>query len=134
MAPAGRRLTLVLALAASAGIHAALVPAHAAGTPVVAALFAVSALALGGLAALVDRSDRRWPVPAAAQLLGSLLVIYAASRLVVVWPLPHVEPVDAIGAITKLLEAVGLGLALSLLHASQGSRRTLPFQREGARP
>ena len=119
------RLVLMLALASSAGAHAALIPAHGAGAPAVIVLFGLSAIALGALAMLVDRSARQWPIAAAALLLASLLVLYVASRLVVVWPLTHAEPVDAIGAATKLLEAVGLWFALGLMQVPQ---------REGVRP
>ena len=123
---------LVLALAASAGAHAALVPSHAAERPLVGILFAASALVLAGVSALVDRSERRAVVVTAGLLLGGLLALYAASRMVVVWPLAHVEPVDAVGVITKLLEAAGLMLALSLLRIPSGSDETLCAVREGA--
>ena len=129
---AGPRRGLVLALAASAGAHAALVRGHAAEGPPIGVLFAVSALVLAGFSVLVDRSDRRAVVVAAALLLGGLLALYAASRVVVVWPLAHVEPIDAVGAITKLVEAAGLMLALSLLWVPSGSDETLRAVREGA--
>jgi hypothetical protein len=128
---AGPRRGLVLALAASAGAHAALVPGHAAEGLPISVLFAVSALVLAGFSVLVDRSDRRAVVVAAALLLGGLLTLYAASRVVVVWPLAHVEPIDAVGAITKLVEAAGLTLALSLLWVPSGSIETLRAVREG---
>ena len=126
------RRGLVLALAASAGAHAALVPSHAAEGPLIGVLFAVSALVLAGFSVLVDRSERRAVVVAAGLLLGGLLALYAASRMVVVWPLAHVEPIDAVGVITKLLEAAGLMLALSLLRVPSGSDETLRAVREGA--
>jgi hypothetical protein len=127
-----RQRALVLALAASAGAHAALVPTHSAEKPLVGVLFACSALALAGCSVLVDRSERRGVLVTAALLLGALLALYAASRMVVVWPLPHVESLDAVGVITKLLEAAGLMLALSLLRAPSGSEETLTAVREGA--
>lgn len=86
---------------------------------------------LAGVCVLIDRGGRR-AVEAAALLLGGLLALYAASRMTVVWPLAHVEPVDAVGAITKLLEATGLMLALSLLRVPSGSDETLRAIREGA--
>jgi hypothetical protein len=57
--------------------------------------------------------------------------------MLVVWPLAHVEPMDAVGALTKLLEATGLMLALSLLRfpaaaTPSGSDETLHAVREGA--
>jgi hypothetical protein len=95
-------------------------------------LFAASAILLAGVSALVDRSERRAVVVAAGLLLGGLLALYAASRVVVVWPLAHVEPIDAVGAITKLVEAAALMLALSLLWVPSGSDETLRAVREGA--
>ena len=67
-------------------------------------------------------------------LLSSLLAAYAATRVVALPPLPHAEPVDAIGVVTKLVEATGLVLALRLFHTSAGHATALPAQREGARP
>ena len=129
---AARRL-LVLALASSAGVHAALVPAHAAETPLLGAMFALSALALVGVAMRVDRTADPVAPAAAAVLLCSLIAAYAATRLVALPPLTHAEPVDAIGAITKLIEAVGLVLALRLCTPA-GPATTGPVLREGAGP
>jgi disulfide bond formation protein DsbB len=112
------RELLVFALAASAGAHAALVPAHAAEGAAVAALFALAAAAAGATAVVLDRRRDRAPLALAAMLLAALLAIYAVSRTVAVWPLPHAEPVDALGAMTKLCEAAGLLLALRLLQTS----------------
>ena len=128
----GPQRGLVLALAASAGAHAALVPSHAAEAPLVGMLFAASALVLAGAGVLVDRSERRAFVAAAGLLLGGLLALYVATRMVVVWPLAHVEPIDAVGVITKLLEAAGLMVASSLLRDPSGSDETLRALREGA--
>lgn len=126
------RQILVLTLAASAGLHAALVPAHAADTAV-AAGFALSALALAIVALLVDRSDRPGSVVTAALLLASLLSAYAATRVAAVWPLTHAEPVDAIGAVTKLIETAGLVLAVRLVKAQAGGSK-LPARYEGVGP
>jgi hypothetical protein len=124
---------LMVALSASAGIHAGLVPAHAADATV-GALFGVSAVALLGLAVAVDRAGGRVPAMVAALLLGSLLAAYAASRVIAVAPLTHAEPVDALGLVTKLIEAAGLVLALSLVRTPAGGDRRLPAQQEGAGP
>jgi hypothetical protein len=125
---------LVLVLAASAGVHAALVPGHAAKSFAAGALFAVSALALAALALAVDRSDGMRTVAAAALLLCLLLAAYAATRVAVLWPFDHAEPVDVLGALTKLLEAAGLVLAVRLLHAQAGSHTRLSARTEGAGP
>jgi hypothetical protein len=109
------RRMLVLALASSAGLHAALVPTHASEAPVLGALFALSALALAGVALHVDHPPRPGAPAAAALLLGSLLVAYAATRVLPLPPLTHAETIDAVGAVTKLVEAAGLVLALRIV-------------------
>jgi hypothetical protein len=119
---------------ASAGIHAALTPVHAAEGPIVAGAFAGSSVALAAAAVLVDRSQRRGALIATALLFAALLGAYAASRIVVVWPLSHAEPVDALGALTKLLEAAGLVVALRLLRSPAGSAWSLPAPQQGASP
>ena len=125
---------LVLALAASAGVHAALVPAHAAETPLPGAMFALSALALAGVALWVDHTSGPVALAAAVLLLSSLLAAYAATRLVALPPLAHTEAVDALGTATKLVEAAGLVLALRLFHTPAGHATVLPAEREGAGP
>jgi hypothetical protein len=82
----------------------------------------------------VDRCPRPAAYSLAVLVLGTLLAAYLASRLVTLWPLAHTEQVDALGAMTKLVEAVGLLLALRLLQATAGSRPELPAQPEGAGP
>jgi hypothetical protein len=128
------RTSLLLALAASAGIHAALVPTHAEEGTTVAAMFALSAIALAAAALLVDRDPRPASYAPAALLLATLLAVYAASRVTVVWPLEHAEAVDALGALTKLLEAAGLLLALRLLQTPAGSTMALPPRHRGVGP
>jgi hypothetical protein len=125
---------LVLLLASSAGVHTAVVPVHAAETPLLGAMFALSPLALVGVALGVDRRPGPVAFAAAVLLLCSLLAAYAATRLVALPPLEHSEPVDALGATTKLVEATGLVLALRLLHTSAGRATALPALREGAGP
>jgi hypothetical protein len=125
---------LVLLLAASAGVHAALLPVHAGETPLLGALFALAALGLAGVALSIDRLPGRAPAAIAVLLLGSLLGAYAATRLVALAPLQHTEPVDVLGATTKLAEAAGLVLALRLLHTPAVSARALLARREGASP
>ena len=125
---------LVLALASSASVHAALAPSHAAESPALGAMFALSALALVGVALRIDRRPGPVAPAAAVLLLCSLLTPYAATRLVALPPLTHAEPVDAVGAATKLVEAAALMLALRLLHSPAGRATALPALREGADP
>ena len=91
---------LSLCCAVSGGAHAALVPDHAAESAAAAWLFAASALVLIALAVALERNPSRRLGMAAAAVLAGLLVVYAASRLTVVWPLDHSEPVDPLGATT----------------------------------
>jgi hypothetical protein len=57
----------------------------------------------------------------AALVLGALIVAYVASRMVGL-PLvgEHPEAVDAVGAGTKLLEALGLALAVQSIKQRAG--------------
>jgi hypothetical protein len=125
-----RRL-LAAACGASAGFHAALVPAHA-DIAAAALLFAASAVVLGALAIAIERGDGNAIVAGAGVVLAALLVVYAASRTSVVWPLDHREPVDAIGLITKLFEAAGLVLATCLLQAHRTAATVPSGEIEGA--
>ena len=134
MTPRSSRRLLLLVLAASAGIHAALIPEHASESTAAGRLFALSALALAAVAIAVDRTEGTTAVALSALLLGSLIAAYAATRVAVLWPFEHAEPIDALGALTKLLEAAGLVLALGLLHAPAGSRKRLPARTEGVGP
>jgi hypothetical protein len=124
--PRAQRL-LVLALASSAGVHVALVPTHAAETLLLGALFGLSALSLLGAALAVDRVLGPVTLGATVLLLGSLLAVYAATRFVALSPITHVEPVDGLGAGTKLIEAAGMVLALRLWQTPTGSRRGRPL-------
>ena len=127
------RELLMVAVAGSAGVHAALAPAHAAEGLAIAVMFALSAGVLGAVAVAVDGAGRPAVYALAAALLASLLTAYAASRLTTLWPLAHAENVDAIGLLTKLLEAVGLVAALCLLWIpADGKRAVRPT--EGAGP
>lgn len=130
----GLERLLVLALASSAGVHAGLVPSHLAEAIPLGVLFALSALASLGVALLLERAPGRIAAIAAALLLGSLLTAYAATRVLALPPLTHAEPLDALGAATKLIEAAGLVLALRLLQTPAGGERRLPALGEGAGP
>ena len=122
---------LVLTLASSAGVHGGLVPAHAAEAPMLGVMFAMSALLLAAIALRVDRARGAAALVAAALLLPALLAAYVATRFVALPPVPHAEPVDLLGAATKLIEAGGLVLALRLLGTRAGGA-TLPAIHEGA--
>jgi hypothetical protein len=115
---------LVLVLAASAGVHVALVPMHVDEGLAAQVPFALSGATLFAAALAVERSGGRAATASAALLLATLIAAYAATRLTVVWPFEHAEETDALGLLTKLLEAAGLVLAIALLrtHADRSSR------------
>ena len=110
---------LVLVGAISAGVHAGLAPEHLREwLPLGASFVAAAAAAALGVAALVLRPASPWPARVLGALLGSLVVAYAATRLVALPPLdPDREPLDALGVFTSALEAAGLVAALRLVHA-----------------
>jgi hypothetical protein len=116
------RQLLVLACAASAGVHAVLAPEHWRESAISGAAFAASAVALAACAVALDRLPRgRLPVTGAAVLLAGLLGAYFLTRFTAMPPLAdHVEPVDAVGAVTKLVEAAGLALAVVVSQRSAG--------------
>lgn len=122
---------LVLTLASSAGIHAALAPTHAAEGPLLGVMFALSALCLAAIAMRIDRAPAAAALTAATLLLAGLLAAYVATRFVALAPLTHPEPVDLLGVTTKLIEAGGLVLALRLLGTRAGGA-ALPALHEGA--
>ena len=131
MSSSSAEKALVLTLASSAGIHGGLVPAHAAEAPVLGVMFAGSALLLTAIALRVDKAPGAAALVAAALLLAALLAGYVATRFVALPPVPHAEPVDLVGAGTKLIEAGGLVLALRLLGTRAGGA-ALPALHEGA--
>jgi hypothetical protein len=131
MSLAGTERMLVLALASSAGVHAALVPTHSAETPVLGLLFALSALLLAALTVCVARAPGPVALGAAARLLALLLAAYVTTRFVTLPPLAHPEPVDLLGVTTKLIEAGGLVLALHLL-GTRARSGVLPALHQGA--
>jgi Na+-transporting NADH:ubiquinone oxidoreductase subunit NqrB len=91
----------------SAAVHAAIVPAHVAESPQLAVLFVLASIALLLTAAgILLRPTAEWPQLAALSLFGSLILSYLFTRLS--------EPVDVVGVMTKLVEAIGLGLVWSL--------------------
>ena len=124
---------VVGACAVSAGAHAGLVPEHLREAPQLGVAFVVAAgLLIAAATALAIRPDSLRAARGAALLLAGLIGLYAASRITGI-PLlePRAEPLDAIGATTKLVEGLGLVFALRLSR-SVGDRRS-PLTRELAR-
>jgi hypothetical protein len=101
---------VILACAASAGIHGALAPEHfregaGAGIGFVVATVLLGAIAVG----MSVRPESRTTVVAAAVVLAGLLASYGLAVTVgmpVVHPAP--EPVEGLAVATKLVEGAGL--------------------------
>ena len=119
------------ACAVSAGVHAALVPEHLHESVALGVAFMLAAGALvAAVAALVSRPEDRAVAEVVAVLLAALIVSWAVSRSTGIPVLhPHPEAVDAVGAATNLVEA--LGLACAIWHSQQpGDRRSPSIQEE----
>jgi drug/metabolite transporter (DMT)-like permease len=103
--------------AASAGVHAALVPEHLDENALLGTGFAAAAVLL--LASTLTFSGRRTvsplAAPATALLLVALIGAYALSRTVgLTFIGAALEPVDAIGVLTQVAQVVALAAAIAL--------------------
>jgi Kef-type K+ transport system membrane component KefB len=129
------RQLLVLACAASAGVHFALAPEHWRESAISGVAFAASAVALAACAVALDRLPRsRLAVTAAAVLLAGLLGAYLLTRFTAMPPLAdHAEPVDAVGVATKVVEAAGLALAVVVSQRTVGRPDRQPALQKGVR-
>ena len=117
------RNVVLIACAASAGVHGGLVPAHLDENLWLGVAFAGGVgLLLAVTVSLARTGDpRRLGAPAAA-VLAALIVAYSLSRTVGLAPLEgHVEPIDAIGVLTQGVQAAGLVAALLLCHPNGGA-------------
>jgi hypothetical protein len=106
---------VVFACAASAGIHAGLVPEHLREEPRLGIAFALAVLVLLATAAMgaLKPSDRGVAGLAAA-VLGGLVACYVASRTIgIPWLDPDPEALDAVGVSAVAIQLVGLVLALA---------------------
>jgi hypothetical protein len=112
-----RRDVVILACAASAGIHGALTRAHFAESAAAGAGFAATTIVLALFAAVLTWYPyARLPLGLAALTLGGLIASYAltvTTGLPVLHPEP--EPVTGLAVVTKAIEAAGLVAASSLL-------------------
>jgi hypothetical protein len=108
---------VIVACAASAGIHAAVAPEHFAERTAAGVGFLASAVLLAVLAvAMTRRPSSLLAVALAGATLAGLLAAYAlaiTSGVPVLHPEP--EPVDGLALTTKAIEALGLFLALDVL-------------------
>ncbi len=106
----------ILSCAVSAGVHAALVPAHGVAFATATAVLALVVLAL------TLRPAGVLPLAAAATVLAGLLGCYALA-ITIGLPLVHPdpEPVGGLALATKAIEAAGLATALLLLPRPKGT-------------
>ena len=118
MSASVRRDVVILACAASAGIHGALVPAHLGETRAAGWAFAASTVILAVLAiALTRRPAARAPLVLAAATLAGLLAGYGLAITIGLPVLhPEPEPVEGLALVTKAIEAIGLVAAWSLFY------------------
>jgi hypothetical protein len=117
---------LLIACALSAGVHIALAPEHLSESALLGLSFIAAAVLLLALGLGVYLHPQSGLLALAIALLSSALIAaYAASRTVglpVLHPAP--EALDAIGVITKAVEAIALALSVRLLlEPAAGSRR-----------
>jgi len=111
------RVAIACTCAASAGVHAGLVPEHLREAPPLGVAFALSAT-LFALAALVIRQPaaRPWAAVGVAVLLLSTALAYVASRttgIPILSPAP--EQADVLGASVSVLEVAAAAVAIRLL-------------------
>jgi hypothetical protein len=112
---------LALAVAFSAGIHAALVPEHLKEVPPLGYLFIAAAIVSAGIAwALVTRpQDRRIAVMALAFLAGQILawVLFVTVHVPGFSGTP--ESIEVIALVSKAAELIGIGVGLPFVGVRQ---------------
>jgi hypothetical protein len=103
--------------AASAGVHAALVPEHLEENALLGKGFAVAAVLLFASALAFSGRRHASPLaaPATAVLLAGLIAAYALSRTVgLTFVGAEVETADGVGIATQVVQAVALAAAIAL--------------------
>ncbi len=113
------RWLLSVACAISAGVHLALVPEHLHESLILAAGFAVTAVALFATAVW----NARGPASAESAALTSgllvvLIALFAASRSIGLPGVAEAEPLDVVGGLTQVVQVIGLAAALTLMRRS----------------
>jgi hypothetical protein len=111
------RSVVAACCAASAGVHAGLVPEHLEENALLGTGFAVAAVLLfaSALAFSGRRAASPFAAPATALLLAALIGAYALSRTVgLTFIGAEVEAVDGVGVATQVGHAVALAAAVAL--------------------
>jgi hypothetical protein len=123
-----RRDLLIVASAVSAGVHAALAPEHfhesvAEGSGFVAATVVLAAAVI----ALAFRRASRAVLMGTALVFAALLMSYVLAATIGIPVLhPEPEPVDGLALDTKIVELLGLALAVDLTRRRGAGRIPLP--------
>jgi hypothetical protein len=107
------RGAVALVCAASAGVHAALVPTHLREGTLIGAAFVLSVVLLAS-AALWVRTARGPAYRVAAVLLGTAGCYLLSRTTGLPWLIPDPEPVDAVGTLTSLAEVAAAVAVLGL--------------------
>lgn len=131
---AAERDLVIVACAISAGIHAALTPAHHADGAAAAVGFASSAALLAVVAVALTRSPSTAALAAASVVFAGLIASYAlavTTGLPLLHPGP--EPVEGLAVFTKAVELVGL-LAATDLVRRRPAAAVLPLLRPKGTP
>jgi Na+/pantothenate symporter len=124
---------VVFACAASAGIHAGLVPEHLREEPRLGVAFMIASVVLVATGTIVAWRPDRLVAHVASLVLGGLIISYIASRTTGIPVLaPDSEAVDAVGIAAVLIELLGMTCALRLAHPI-GHRQRRPFLEEVSR-
>jgi hypothetical protein len=112
------RNMLIAACAASAGLHAGLVPEHLGEEPRLGIAFVLATLLLLALTvALTTGIQPRLSSTVAAATLAALIVSYVLSRTAgLPWLVEDTEPFNVVGLLTQGIQGAGLLAALSLCH------------------
>jgi peptidoglycan/LPS O-acetylase OafA/YrhL len=121
------RNILIAACAASAGLHAGLVPEHLREEPRLGVAFALTTIFLLALTAALVTGVRPRPTSALASAgLAALIVGYVLSRTAGL-PLleEHGEPFDALGLLTQGIQGAGLLAALNLCQQTDATVSTV---------
>jgi hypothetical protein len=107
---------VILACAISAGIHAALSPDHFEEGTGAGIGFVVATVLLAVLAAALTKSPSQFALVSAAAVFAGLIVSYVLVLTTGVPVLhPEVEAVEGLAVFTKVVEAIGLVTAVSLV-------------------
>lgn len=106
---------LTVAVAISAGVHAALAPEHWRERPALGVGFALATVLLAASGVAVQASTHTLAAIASAGVLAGLTVVYVVSRTHGL-ALTGREEWDSVGIATQVVQLGGIAFALSLLH------------------